>query len=911
MKIATRTISIAALALVIGTTIAVAIAAKIVAPVNAAAAVLTTLAARQDVSPPLAELAVLAGKTQTTEAIRADCSQRSSGCGASPPDEESEESARVRSYTTRPVEPQAAAVEQTSQGARPPIPMIESFDGHGFGMVGPHGTGRGGNPSDNSLAVGPDHIYETVNSLTAVYTKKGELFDTTGKVLFGPIGHNVVWNGFGGECERSPNGDTVVRYDQLADRWLIVMPRFNRAQTPPNAPPGTVMPYGMCYAVSTGPNPLGPYYRYYFERTLFPDYPRPAIWPDGYYIPTSTGDNLLPDGRLPEKHACVVERDKMLHGLVAREQCLIIPESNFLNNADIDGKGLPPAGAPNLMLASGGTQLRNNFRDDGIYVYKFYVDWENQARTHVEGPTRITVAPYNYLCDGQLTRCVPQRDTENRLDSQGDKIMQRLIYRNIDGIESIIAVHSVNTAAGGGGVRWYEFRVNPVRDLVLHQHGTFAPDSNYRWMASPVMDRRGNIGFGYSFGGRGHYPGQRFVARLADDPHGKMGFHETIMIEGQGSQQGTNLRWQDYTTAAMDPTDDCTMWYQGDYYKTNAPSYTVRIASFRVPGCRGGTVSGSVFFDGNRNGMRDANEQGLPSWRISYTPVRAPGLAQAEGRILQPPSGAVNTDAAGDFRISLPADSAWFTPRYTVSAANPATANWVHVGKGTGYWSGGTVVMANNSYTTTLRDRDDVTRLDFGMVCMIANTGGAPASFWMGSEGRALLAANDPAAQPAAEPGRGARGGGGGGQGRGRGGPPAWRPLVNNTRYLVNANASRFAVPGNVPFDSAYAIFRNWLATPNPGPRQSLSIQLAVASLNVLLGRQAGNVNVNDPTANEWVPVNTLLTRISTLLSAGTARGTAPLTAARTALVALNNNSARVTPSTSEGCNAAPGRSDR
>lgn len=43
----------------------------------------------------------------------------------------------------------------------------------------------------------------------------------------------------------------------------------------------------MCYAVSTGPNPLGTYYRYAFERKLFPDYPRPAVWPDGYYVPSS------------------------------------------------------------------------------------------------------------------------------------------------------------------------------------------------------------------------------------------------------------------------------------------------------------------------------------------------------------------------------------------------------------------------------------------------------------------------------------------------------------------------------------------------------------------------------------------------------------------------------------------------
>ena len=75
------------------------------------------------------------------------------------------------------------------------------------------------------------------------------------------------------------------------------------------------------------------------------------------------------------------------------------------------------------------------------------------------------------------------------------------------------AVHSVDTEAGGGGVRWYELRIDRHRDVHLHQQGTYAPDRFYRWMASPAMDRLGNIGIGYSFGGAPNYAGQRLAAR--------------------------------------------------------------------------------------------------------------------------------------------------------------------------------------------------------------------------------------------------------------------------------------------------------------------------------------------------------------------------------------------------------------
>ena len=335
----------------------------------------------------------------------------------------------------------------------------------------------------------------------------------------------------------------------------------------------------MCYAVSASADPLGAYNRYEFLRPLFPDYPRPAIWSDGYYIPTSTGDEVI------QKHACVVERAKMLKGEPASEQCVIIDGVNFLNNADIDGKRLPPPGAPNVMMTAGGTQLKKIFEDDGIFVWKFHVDWQKPANTKVTGPQRVVVAPYRYLCDGQLTNCVPQPGTERRLDAQGDKIMARLVYRKIGNRESIVAVHSVNTSSGGGGVRWYEFRIGKDRSVNLHQQGTYAPDGFYRWMASPAIDRLGNIGIGYSFGGTPHFVGQRFAGRLAKDPVGKLTLHETVLAEGEGSQNV--MRWEDYTQTAVDPSDDCTIWYVGDYLKKDATSYSSRIGAFRLPGCRG------------------------------------------------------------------------------------------------------------------------------------------------------------------------------------------------------------------------------------------------------------------------------------------------------------------------------------
>jgi hypothetical protein len=533
----------------------------------------------------------------------------------------------------------SAAVEQTSAGTRPAAEIVSSFEGLGVGFEGPEPMPLVRNPSDNTLAVGPDHIVQIVNTRMAIFSKKGKRFDTTGKVLYGAAPTNAVFKGFGGMCEATNNGDAVVRYDQLADRWLIVMPIFRRGAARPDQPeewtassaaylspvgrpgqPGPAVrlesarsehrafapspvvvrpsdaarrpsddapkgPYSMCYAMSAGSDPFGPYYRYEFLRPLFPDYPRPAIWPDGYYVPTSTGDNPISETIATQKHACVADRTSMLGGRPATEQCIVINDVGFLNSADVDGRTPPPPGAPNIVMAAGGVQLRTQFEADAIGVWQFHVDWAHPANTRLTAAKAIGVAPYHYLCDGQLTHCVPQPGTDSRLDAQGDKIMSRLVYRRIDDEESIVAVHSVNTTAGGGGVRWYEFRVGRDREVSLRQQGTYAPDGLFRWLPSPAIDRAGNIAIGYSFGGPPHFAGQRLAARLASDPRGLLTLQEAVLVEGEAAQAA--IRWEDYTQTAVDPSDDCTIWYVGDYLKKEAANYSTRVGAFRLPGCAG------------------------------------------------------------------------------------------------------------------------------------------------------------------------------------------------------------------------------------------------------------------------------------------------------------------------------------
>lgn len=507
-------------------------------------------------------------------------------------------------------------IEQKNSGLKEGLSLLTYFDGLGDGFEGPQGITYFRNPSDNSLAVGLDHIVQTVNSRMAVFTKQGQKFSKTGDVLYGPGETRNVFKGFGGPCEEFNNGDAVVRYDQFVNRWLIVMPTFRRGilkhDTLPfkqypngvesgnpvdpgpavelykpsyqleerplskkNFPPDTVGYYCMCYAISTTPDPLGSYYRYEFRRDRFPDYPRPAIWHDGYYTSTSTGDHLN------ERHAYVVERDKMLKGLPATEQWFILPDINFIIYADVDGMDMPEKDSPAVFMATGGDQLNHITQDDGIYFWKHFTNWEHPGLSKLIGPEKIQVAPYQYLGGGQLTKAVPQPDTDMRLDAQGDKIMARLVYRNIKGISKIVGVHSVATSQGSGGIRWYEFNYKANGKVTLFKQGTYGPDQSYRWMASPALDSQGNLFIGFSFADHDQFPGQRVVAKSYNFKQSEMDFNEIILVQGRQAQTNT-LRWQDYTQTAVDPMDDDMIWYVGDYLKKGASDYSTRIAAVKI-----------------------------------------------------------------------------------------------------------------------------------------------------------------------------------------------------------------------------------------------------------------------------------------------------------------------------------------
>ena len=432
-------------------------------------------------------------------------------------------------------------------------------------------------PPDTEGDVGPDHYFQYINDIAAIY-------DKSGNVVLGPFAGNAFWAGLGGPCEVQNDGDPLVRYDRQADRWVVSQFAL------PNFPDG---PFYQCIAVSTTNDPTGEYYQYEFltNETFFTDYGKIGIWPDAYYM---SFNMFGPNGEV-EGGAYAFDRGAMLVG--AEAGMVIFSTGNQVGAlpSDLDGPTPPPAGSPNYFMTYDVNPAR-------LLQWQFHVDWTTPANSTFTGPVEIPVAEFiNDVCDDPNGRqqCVPQLDSPEKLETLGNRLMYRLVYRNFGDHESLIVNHTVGTETGSAALRWYELR-SPGASPVVHQQGTYAPDANFRWMGSMAMDKDGNIALGYSKSSAAMYPSIAATGRLAGDPLGTMGA-EDVLIAGSGSQFGSSSRWGDYSTMSIDPVDDCTFWYTQEYYTDSSSfDFKTRIGAMRFPSCTSdpsgaleGTVTGS------------------------------------------------------------------------------------------------------------------------------------------------------------------------------------------------------------------------------------------------------------------------------------------------------------------------------
>lgn len=443
------------------------------------------------------------------------------------------------------------------------LPMVAATQGIDFDGIGALGV----LPSDANLAVGPNHIVQTVNSRLAVY-------DKTGTLLSGPTSFNAFFAPLGGDCARF-HVNPIVTYDRLADRWVISTVGYTTSG-------GNLSTSSECVAVSQTSDPAGEYTLYgYSFGAQFVDFPKIGVWPTASSSAYLASHNLfsLPSQTYQGVDLCAFDRAEMLAGNPGPLLlCVTTPTSEYgYLPSDLDGPTPPADGTPGLFLS-----WHDNTH---LYLRRLTIGFSAGSGFVTVSPTIPIDVPNSLLtCGNSGGRCVPQPGTTVLLETIGRfLLMNRMPFRMFPDHERVVVNHSVD-AGGRTGIRWYEL-LDLSTTPTVNQQGTFSPDATHRWVASIAMDKVNNIAMGYSASSASVFPAIRFTGRVPSDPAGTLETEGSI-VEGGGSQTFSSGPWGYYTGLQVDPSDDCTFWYTNQYYTvTSSFNWSTRIGSFVFPSC--------------------------------------------------------------------------------------------------------------------------------------------------------------------------------------------------------------------------------------------------------------------------------------------------------------------------------------
>jgi len=516
----------------------------------------------------------------------------------------------VENALARRLTPQGdTAVQMDLPAPRMPSP-IDSFEG--LGRTDNINAGFPNlSPPDTNGDVGPNHYVQQTNLLVRVFTKAGAAQATFKLSSLYQPGNG----GPGGQCGADDQGDPIVLYDPLADRWILSQFAFlGDGETPP---------YHECIAVSKTPDPAGAYFAYDFitPNNEFPDYPKIGVWPDAYYMMVHQFTN---GGPFNGTGMYAFDRAKMIVGDATASYIYFNLNSTshpeFIGGglpADLDGLTPPPLGAPNIFAYF--TAVDFTDPANGIRLFNFHADFANPGnstfteRSETSYASPLPVAAFSVVTPSGLAN-VPQPSPASTvsaaLDALPDRFLHRMQYRNRGGFETLVLTHTVGAPGstkfddGTGGAyraapRYYELRSTAGGSYTVQEQATFAPggappgDNINRWMGSAAEDNAGNLAIGYSVSSNnatGIYPGLRYAGRLAGDPAGGLAQGEATLIAGTGVQTSSGHRWGDYSALTLDPVDDCTFWYTNEYYTAagqaaSSVGWQTRIGRFKFAQC--------------------------------------------------------------------------------------------------------------------------------------------------------------------------------------------------------------------------------------------------------------------------------------------------------------------------------------
>ncbi len=449
-------------------------------------------------------------------------------------------------------------LEQASpEAANMPMPMSPA-PSSSFFALGDDGTNI---PPDTMGAVGPDRLFVAANSQVRIQLRDGSVVNTYTLNSF-----------FGGASGGSGVFDPVSIYDPFSGRWILVATDDSHSTAS-----------ALLIAGSHSSNPDGGFYAYRYPAdstgVLWAD--RPQVGFNKDWVVIQINMYTLSDSSWAASNIFACPKSSLYAG--ANMTC------SLWKTTDI-GAGQVPA---RTLDSSAGT----------VYLVQTWNSSSGSLALHsISGPVGSevltkkialpsTTSTWSSSADSDLG---PQAGTSNKIDL-GDARMLGTFYRN----GSIWAAHTIFLPAGSSPSRaaaqWWQ--ISPSGSVL--QRGRIDDSTGVNSYAYPsiAVNKDNAVLLGFSSFSAGLFAGASYALRTSSDPTSTM--QTPVLLKGGDAPYykkygGTNNRWGDYSSTAVDPVNDTDIWTIQEYaaLPSGSPS-SDRWATWWgrvVPGSGGGST---------------------------------------------------------------------------------------------------------------------------------------------------------------------------------------------------------------------------------------------------------------------------------------------------------------------------------
>ncbi|NUN70014.1 MAG: T9SS type A sorting domain-containing protein [Bacteroidetes bacterium] len=391
-------------------------------------------------------------------------------------------------------------------------------------------------PPDPIMAVGPNHVVAMINVSFRIFDKNGTLIKN--------IAASNFFNALPGSL--SPNDPQII-YDHYANRWVMMWMTS-----------ATATDHRHLFAVSDDDNPLGTWYQWSTSGisvgdSLTPNWgDYPALGYDSLAIYVSSRQFSLSGGSFAYNRLRVIPKAQMYTNNAAP-----ITFNDFWDFKDPEQNSVFDGIRPMNGYSRSTKSFFVNIPPTNPVNYVTLWTMSDPAGSPSMIGENITVGQYRTPTQpAQLGGGTPL------LESGGRQIRANVIYRD----SLLWFVHSVAAGASfqNSAVRYV--KLNPYTKAVLEDVAYGAPGYWYIF-PSIVVNKDQDVMVTYSRSSANEYPGAFLSGRKKNDPAGlsgsvpmKTGVDNYVVTFG-----GTRNRWGDYSGAAVDPTDQTTMWAHTEY----------------------------------------------------------------------------------------------------------------------------------------------------------------------------------------------------------------------------------------------------------------------------------------------------------------------------------------------------------